>query len=106
MRISYIVPRCSPDNSHGRYVIELAKRLKSHHSITVYSGMFGDQVSTDIERRYLPVPNRPAVVRLAALWMTSFASVSRAHEDIVHVQGADAPVANVVTAQCCTAAMR
>jgi UDP-glucose:(heptosyl)LPS alpha-1,3-glucosyltransferase len=105
MRISYIVPRCCPDNSHGRYVIELAKRFRGQHAITVYSGTFEGDWGTDVRCRTLLVPNRPAVVRLASLWAASLTGLSLGAEDIVHVQGADAPVANVVTAQCCAAAM-
>ena len=106
MRISYIVPRCTPENSHGRYVIELARRLNREYPVTVYSGAFWEPLQSLVRCRYLPVPNRPAVLRLGALWATSIVANKWHFGDIVHVQGADAPVANVVTAQCCTAAMR
>jgi len=106
MRINYFVPRCTPENSHGRYVIELAKRMGAHHPVTIYSGAFWPPLRSVIQCRFLPVPNRPAVARLAALWVTSFVTARGCPGDIIHVQGADAPVANVVTAQCCTAVMR
>ena len=64
MKISFFVPRCIPDNSHGRYVIELAKRFSSNHQVTIYSGAFS-QLPTAINTRSLPVPNRPAIGRLA-----------------------------------------
>src|SRR6266516_688966 len=104
MRISFFVPRCTPDNSHGRYVIELATRLAGAHAVTVYAGAFWPSLEPSVRRRRLPVPNRPAVARLAALWSTSLAAARRQF-DIIHVQGADAPVGNVVTAHCCNAAM-
>ncbi len=106
MRISYIVPRCTPENSHGRYVIELAKRLNREFPVTVYSGAFWEPLRSIIRCRYVPVPNRPTILRLGALWAASFVAHNWHFGDIVHVQGADAPVANVVTAQCCSAAMR
>jgi UDP-glucose:(heptosyl)LPS alpha-1,3-glucosyltransferase len=40
------------------------------------------------------------------LWGSSFLATWRDQAEIVHVQGADAPVANVVTAQCCNAVIR
>jgi UDP-glucose:(heptosyl)LPS alpha-1,3-glucosyltransferase len=43
---------------------------------------------------------------LAALWATSIIANRRKPADIVHIQGADSPVGNVVTAHCCNAAMR
>jgi UDP-glucose:(heptosyl)LPS alpha-1,3-glucosyltransferase len=106
MQISYFVPRCTPENSHGRYVIELAKRVSREYPVNIYSGAFWEPLRSIVRCRFLPVPNRPAVARLGALWATSIAAIKRNTEDIIHAQGADAPVANVVTAQCCTAAMR
>lgn len=53
----------------------------------------------------MPIPNRPAVARLASLWMASVFARRRSGE-IVHVQGADAPIGDIVTAHCCNAAMR
>jgi len=106
MRISFFVPRCTPDNSHGRYVIELAKRLGPEHSITINAGVFWPPLRSVAHWNFLPTPNRPAIARLAALWTTSVVAVRRQVADIVHVQGADAPVGNVVTAQFCNAVMR
>jgi glycosyltransferase involved in cell wall biosynthesis len=106
MRISFFVPRCMPDNSHGRYVIELAKRLRREHEIVVHAGAFWSPLRSVVSCRFLPVPNRPAIARLAALWTSSVISSKRRHTDIVHIQGADAPIGNVVTAHCCNAAMQ
>jgi UDP-glucose:(heptosyl)LPS alpha-1,3-glucosyltransferase len=101
MRISFFVPRCTPDNSHGRYVIELAKRMCGQHSVSVYAGGFWPPIRSVVRCRFLPVPIRPAVARLAALWAASLFATKRRPADIVHVQGADAPVGNVVTAHFC-----
>lgn len=106
MRISYFVPRCTPENSHGRYVIELAKQLHGEYPVTVYAGAFWPPLRSMVRWRFLPVPNRPTVARLAALWATSIATARHGPADIVHVQGADAPVGNVVTAQFCNAVVR
>jgi hypothetical protein len=106
MQISYLVPRCTPDNSHGRYVIELSKRLGSEHSVTVFAGAFWAPLRSVVKCRVMPVVNRPAVARLATLWATSFLVAKRRRPEIVHIQGADAPVGNVVTAHCCNAAMQ
>src|SRR5947209_4782275 len=105
MRISFFVPRCTPDNSHGRYVIELARRLGREHSITVNAGAFWPPLRSVARCISLPVPNRPAIARLAALWTTSVVTARRQVADIVHVQGADAPVGNIVTAQYCNSVM-
>jgi len=105
MLITFFVPKCTPDNSHGRYVIELAKRLGHEHRVTVHAGAFWSPLRSMVSCRFLPVPNRPAVGRLAALWAASMIQNRRLPADIVHIQGADAPVGNVVTAHCCNAAM-
>ncbi len=106
MRISFFVPRCTPDNSHGRYVIELARRLGVAYPVTVYSGSFWSPLRSQVDCRILPVPNSPAVARLASLWVASAVATAQRTADIVHIQGADAPVGNVITAHCCNAAMR
>jgi len=106
MRISFLVPRCTPDNSHGRYVIELAKRLGSAHEVRVSSGAIWPPLRATVHCRLLPVPNRPAIARLATLWAASMFTGRRKSTEILHIQGADAPVGNVVTAHCCNAAMR
>ncbi len=106
MRISFLVPKCTPDNSHGRYVIELAQRFSQAHSVTVYSGAFWHPLRSRVRCRFVLVPSRPAIARLATLWATSLALAPRRAADIVHIQGADAPVGNVATAHCCNAAMR
>jgi len=106
MRISFFVPRCIPDNSHGRYVIELVRRLGGQLSVTVYAGAFSPLVRSVARCRFVPVPNRPAFARLAAMWTASVVASRRRPADIVHIQGADAPVGNVVTAHCCNSVMR
>ena len=106
MRISFLVPRCTPDNSHGRYIIELAKRFCGEHEVTVHAGAFWAPLRSYVRCHFVPVPNRPAIVRLGGLWMASIIARKRMTGDIVHVNGADAPIGNVVTAQCCNAVMR
>lgn len=106
MRINFFVPRCTPDNSHGRYVVELAKRLGVKHQVTLYSGAFWPPLRPVARCRFVPVPIRPEAIRLGMLWTSSVLATKLESADIVHIQGADAPVGNVVTAHCCNSAMR
>jgi len=106
MRISFFLPRCTPENSHGRYVIELAKRLRGDNQVSVYAGAFWPPFRSMVQCHFLPVPNRPSIARLAALWAASVVAVRRRRADIIHTQGADAPFGNVVTAQFCNAVMQ
>ncbi len=106
MRISFLLTKCTPDNGHGRYVIELARRLAENHSIKVYAGEFWRPLQSIATCRLLPVLQRPAFTRLASLWVGSLVAVDRDSADIVHVQGADAPIGNVVTAHYCNEAVR
>lgn len=105
MRISFFVPRCTLDNSHGRYVIELSRRFCRDHDVTVYAGTFWAPLRQMVRCRRLPVPRRPAVARLAGLWIPSFVLPIRKRGGILHNQGADAPIGNIVTAQFCNKAM-
>jgi glycosyltransferase involved in cell wall biosynthesis len=105
VKIAYIVPRCVPDNSHGRYVIELASRLTREHDVTIYSGAFVQGLPVTITRRVLPVVDWPMIGRMATTWAAALMTPSAGRQDVVHIQGADAPTGTVVTAHCCTAAM-
>ncbi|HEX4601157.1 MAG TPA: glycosyltransferase family 4 protein [Gemmatimonadales bacterium] len=105
MRIGFFVPSCTPENSHGRYVIELGKRLAAQHDVVIHAGAFWPPLRSLVQCRALPIVNRPAAVRLATLWMAA-GIVAKSRLDVVHVQGADAPIGDVVTAHCCNAAMR
>src|SRR5205823_11687493 len=97
MRIAYLVPRATPDNSHGRYVIELAARLAGAHDVEVFAGAVGPLPAAIAGCHRLPVPNRPALARLATLWVAATAVRAGRSFDVIHTQGADAPGANVVT---------
>jgi len=105
MDIAFFVPRCTTDNSHGLYVIALALRLAKKHRVEIYSGAFAPAVQQNVACHLLPVADRPAPMRLATLWTTAKVVTSmRKRFSIVHVQGADAAVGNVVTAHYCNAA--
>jgi len=106
MKINFFVPRCTSDNSHGRYVIELAKRFSRDHSVKVFAGLFSADIQSGVECHHLPVQQRPAIARLASLWATSLVAARRWPADITHNQGADAPVGDIVTAQFCNQTIR
>jgi UDP-glucose:(heptosyl)LPS alpha-1,3-glucosyltransferase len=57
------------------------------------------------ECHVVPIPTRPALLRIASLWAESLVLTRRKPGEIVHVQGADAPVADIVTAHFCNRAM-
>jgi glycosyltransferase involved in cell wall biosynthesis len=106
MRINFFVPRCTSDNSHGRYVIELSKRFSKMHSVRVFAGAFSADIESTVECHRIPVQQRPAIARLASLWVASLIATRRWPADITHNQGADAPVGDVVTAQFCNKTIR
>lgn len=106
MRIGFVVPRCLATNSHGRYVIELTRRLALSEDVTVYSGARCASLDGRGRFRYLPVLDWPMLARLATVWAASAPIGLFGASDILHTQGADSPIGNVVTAHCCTAAMQ
>jgi UDP-glucose:(heptosyl)LPS alpha-1,3-glucosyltransferase len=105
MRIGFVVPRCLATNSHGRYVIELTRRLAASQEVTVYSGARCASLNGRGRFQYLPVLDWPMLARLATVWTASAPIGIFGAFDILHTQGADSPIGNVVTAHCCTAAM-
>lgn len=106
MRIAYVVPRCLPGNGHGRYVLELAHTLGQDHDVRIFSSAFPPDGKIPAALTRIRMPDRPAVVRLAAWWAVSRFLVTGGRFDVIHTQGGDAPVGTVVTAPCCNRAIR
>lgn len=106
MRIAYVVPWCVPGNSHGRYVLEMARALGRDHQIHIVSGAFPRDDALPASCQRVPLPNRPTLARLASWWALSPLLVRQGRFDIVHTLGGDAPVGTVVTAPCCNRAIR
>ena len=91
MKIGFFVPRCEPDNSHGRYVIALAEAMAAAaYDVTVCAGAITPALGHEVRRLSVTVPNRPSVVRLAMGWVAAAVTMRRQAFDVVHVQGADA----------------
>ncbi len=106
MKIAYVVPRCLPSNSHGGYVLELARVLGQDHDVRIFSSAFPADRTIPATLTRIPLPDRPAVARLAAWWAVSRFLVAGGRFDVIHTQGGDAPVGTVVSAPCCNRAIR
>jgi UDP-glucose:(heptosyl)LPS alpha-1,3-glucosyltransferase len=106
VRIAYVVPRCLPTNGHGRYALEVVQALGPGHEVHIFSSAFPDDVNLPARLHRVPLPDWPALARLASWWALSPLLFNRRDFDVIHTQGADAPVGTVVTAACCNQALR
>lgn len=106
MRICLIVHDFDLRCGHGRYAVELARRLSPEHSVHVLASTFAEPLREGwtYERvRSLRTTNLSTVFTFA--WQAE-ALVRRRAFDIVHAQGWVCRQADVVTAHMCNAAKR
>lgn len=88
-------------------MLALLGGLEADHELHVFSSAFpADSPFRDrVVFHRVPLPTRPAMARLAAWFAVSPLLVKRATFDVIHTQGADAPVATVITVPCCNEAL-
>lgn len=106
MRIAYVVPRCVPENSHGRYTLGIAKVVGRRHQVHIISAAFPPDEILPATIQRVPLPNWPALGRLASWWAVAPLLIRQERFDIVHTLGADAPVGTVITAFCSNRGIR
>jgi glycosyltransferase involved in cell wall biosynthesis len=104
MNIGIVVHDYDTREGHGRYAVELVRRLAQEHQVTVYAAAQTEPLPEGVRFRIVPAPRRPAHATMLA-FPTAFAAVRTQH-DVLHVQGWSAPSADVATAHIVLAAWR
>jgi len=104
MNIGFVVHDFDTREGHGRYAVELVRRLAKEHEVTVYAKSQAAPLPEGARFRTVPAVARPAQATILS-FPTAFAAVRTRH-DVVHVQGWSAPSADVATAHIVMAAWR
>jgi glycosyltransferase involved in cell wall biosynthesis len=99
MKIALVCSEIIRESGHGRYMLELARRLAADHEVHVYTNL------------YQPVPGVvhhpvPAVIginlfRVYSFWLASTWALRAGSYDIIHTIGGCTARRDVVTAQFC-----
>lgn len=97
MRIAYIVEHCHKKGGHERYVAQLAEKMSEKHEVHIFANSFSD-VEAEVFYHHVPMFSKPTLLMLGSFIINAGILVAKHGPfDIIHSQGANAIVQNVVT---------
>lgn len=99
MRIALVCSEVIRESGHGRYMLELARRLAPAHEVHVYSHLYQDVPGAI--HHLVPAPLGINLIRVFAFFLASSWRLAFARYDIVHSIGGCTARQDVVTAQFC-----
>ncbi len=103
-QIALVVHDFATGFGHGRYCVELARRLAPHHDIHIFAHHFGIPCEAYWTYHHVPAWRRSALLTIGTFLANACRRVARQRFDIVHAQGLTCWRANVITAHVCNAA--
>lgn len=89
---------------HGRYCVELARRLAPQHDIHIFANHFGIPCEAWWTYHRVPAWRRSALLTIGTFLANADRLLAQQHFDIIHAQGLTCWNANVITAHVCNAA--
>jgi len=97
MKIAFVVEHCHKKGGHERYVAELAERMALNHEVHVFANSWEGIGGTVIFHR-VPMVKKPTLVMLWTFKRNAYSLIKRFGPfDIVHSQGSNSLVQNVIT---------
>ncbi|MDB5102144.1 MAG: glycosyltransferase family 1 protein [Cyanobacteria bacterium RYN_339] len=97
MRIALVCSEVIRESGHGRYMLELARRLAAAHEVHVYSDLFDPLPGVTHHR--VPAPTGINLLRVYAFWWRASRALRGVPYDIVHTIGGCCARHDVVTVQ-------
>jgi UDP-glucose:(heptosyl)LPS alpha-1,3-glucosyltransferase len=102
LRIAFVVHDYNRELGQGRYVAELATRIKRGHEVHVFANTFDDPDPFGLTYHHVPAWRRNAMTTILSFILPATRAV-RGEFDIVHAQGLCGLRQDVVTAHICSA---
>lgn len=99
MKIALVCSEAIRESGHGRYMLELARRLAPGHDVHVYSDLY--QPVPGVTHHRVRAPEGINLVRVFVFWLGASWALRRARYDVVHTIGGCCARRDVVTAQFC-----
>jgi glycosyltransferase involved in cell wall biosynthesis len=97
LKIALVCSEVIRESGHGRYMLELARRLATAHEVHVYSDLF-DPVPGVTHHR-VPAPIGVNLLRVYAFWWRASRALASEPFDVVHTIGGCCRRRDVVTVQ-------
>ncbi len=97
MKIALVCSEVIRESGHGRYMLELARRLAPRHDVHVFADLYQAVPGTTFRR--VPAPEGVNLIRLVVFWLRATRAIGREPFDVVHTIGGCCARRDVVTAQ-------
>lgn len=97
MKIALVCSEVIRESGHGRYMLELARRLAAEHEVHVYSDLFDPLPGVTHHR--VPAPIGINLLRVYAFWWRASRALAGQPFDVVHTIGGGCRRHDVVTVQ-------
>lgn len=93
-----------PRFGHGRYAVELARRVAKDHELHVYANSFGVAPTLGTTFHHVKAWRCTALTSVFTFLIRCETLLRRQHYDVVHAQGVTCWAADIITAHICNAA--
>lgn len=97
MKIALVCSEVIRESGHGRYMLELARRLAPEHEVHVYSDLY-DPVP-GVTHHHVPAYLGINLLRVYSFWLGASVRLARGRYDLVHTIGGCCTRRDVVTVQ-------
>ncbi len=97
MKIAMVVEHCHKQGGQERVVAELAERIADCHEVHIFVNSFDDLKNKRIITHHVPMFKKPALLTIISFILSSTCQLRRQKFDIIHSQGPNAIVQNVIT---------
>ncbi len=97
MKIAMVVEHCHKQGGQERVVAELAERIADCHEVHIFANSFDDLENKRIITHHVPMFKKPALLMIISFILSSTYQLRRQKFDIIHSQGPNAIVQNVIT---------
>lgn len=104
MKIALVVHDFDPRFGHGRYAVEVARRIAAGHEVHVYANVFSVAPTGDTTFHRVRAWRWTAASTIVTFLVACEALLSRSRYDVVHAQGLTCWSADIITAHICNAA--
>ncbi len=97
MKIAMVVEHCNKQGGQERVVAELAERIADYHEVHIYANSFGNLENQQVITHHVPMFKKPPILMITSFIVNSTLQLLRQNFDIIHSQGPNAIIQNVVT---------
>ena len=104
MNVALVVHDFDPNFGHGRYAVELARRLAPHCDLRIYANRFAAALEPNVAFQRVPALRANALSTVLSFLPAAERLLARRDHDLIHAQGLTCWSADLITGHMCNAA--